>query len=592
MKEKVNLYSNIIDDEKTEYMINYTLETLANSLSKSVGPYGCNTILQDMTGNHSITKDGYTIFKELKLDNDISRTILDIIRNISLKLVNEVGDASTSSILIAYSLYNTLKQYKPINWNVQSKGKPLSPKLIKDILKYLEDELISLIKDVAIPINNDNFDVVTKIASISNNNDYILGNLIKEIYSKIGKDSFITIERSVTSEDYYEISNGYEINDGYLDTRFINNTKEMLYEGESPIIFISNSLLDEDDLEPLLQPLCGFALSKMKDLVIIAKGYTEEVYNFLAINKQRNKDLSVCPISTVLGTENREELLKDLSIYVGNEMIYDKNYFTPQKYKDEFFGFDEMCLLGTCKKVISDKKQTKFILGEYNNGDYLDRIAELETTIKHCKEKAKREENDMELFELEKRLNKLKGNIATIYVGGNTEIEKKNRRYLIDDSIHAVRSALNNGYVIGGNLLIPYIIEYQTEELSKTIKDKIKKDLNIDISLSLLESFIESVGESFEFSYKCVLRNTYMNNSKSNDIITNCFYNEKNTLLIYNVLTNEYEDITETSVINSADTDIQIMHSVFSIIGLLITSNQFISLTCYSDKAFEEFILE
>ena len=592
MKEKVNLYSNIIDDEKTEYMINYTLETLANSLSKSVGPYGCNTILQDMTGNHSITKDGYTIFKELKLDNDISRTILDIIRNISLKLVNEVGDASTSSILIAYSLYNILKQYKPINWNVQSKGKPLPPKLIKDILKYLEDELISLIKDVAIPINDDNFDVVTKIASISNNNDYILGNLIKEIYSKIGKDSFITIERSVTSEDYYEISNGYEINDGYLDTRFINNTKEMLYEGESPIIFISNSLLDEDDLEPLLQPLCGFALSKMKDLVIIAKGYTEEVYNFLAINKQRNKDLSVCPISTVLGTENREELLKDLSIYVGNEMIYDKNYFTPQKYKDEFFGFDEMCLLGTCKKVISDKKQTKFILGEYNNDDYLDRIAELETTIKHCKEKAKREENDMELFELEKRLNKLKGNIATIYVGGNTEIEKKNRRYLIDDSIHAVRSALNNGYVIGGNLLIPYIIEYQSEELSKTIKDKIKKDLNIDISLSLLESFIESVGESFEFSYECVLRNTYMNSSKSNDIITNCFYNEKDTLLIYNVLTNEYEDVTETSVINSADTDIQIMHSVFSIIGLLITSNQFISLTCYSDKAFNEFILE
>lgn len=592
MKEKVNLYSNIIDDEKTEYMINYTLETLANSLSKSVGPYGCNTILQDMTGNHSITKDGYTIFKELKLDNDISRTILDIIRNISLKLVNEVGDASTSSILIAYSLYNTLKQYKPINWNVQSKGKPLPPKLIKDILKYLEDELISLIKDVAIPINDDNFDVVTKIASISNNNDYILGNLIKEIYSKIGKDSFITIERSVTSEDYYEISNGYEINDGYLDTRFINNTKEMLYEGESPIIFISNSLLDEDDLEPLLQPLCGFALSKMKDLVIIAKGYTEEVYNFLAINKQRNKDLSVCPISTVLGTENREELLKDLSIYVGNEMIYDKNYFTPQKYKDEFFGFDEMCLLGTCKKVISDKKQTKFILGDYNSHEYCDRIIELENAIKHCKEKAKREENDMELFELEKRLNKLKGNIATIYVGGNTEIEKKNRRYLIDDSIHAVRSALNNGYVIGGNLLIPYIIEYQSEELSKTIKDKIKKDLNIDISLSLLESFIESVGESFEFSYKCVLRNTYMNSSKSNDIITNCFYNEKDTLLIYNVLTNEYEDVTETSVINSADTDIQIMHSVFSIIGLLITSNQFISLTCYSDKAFDEFILE
>lgn len=172
------------------------------------------------------------------------------------------------------------------------------------------------------------------------------------------------------------------------------------------------------------------------------------------------------------------------------------------------------------------------------------------------------------------------------------KIEKKNRRYLIDDSIHAVRSALNNGYVIGGNLLIPYIIEYQSEELSKTIKDKIKKDLNIDISLSLLESFIESVGESFEFSYECVLRNTYMNSSKSNDIITNCFYNEKNILLIYNVLTNEYEDITETSVINSADTDIQIMHSVFSIIGLLITSNQFISLTCYSDKAFDEFILE
>ena len=317
MKERINLSTNIIDSDNTEAIIKYTLDKLSKSLSTSLGPYGSNTIIQDGYGNHSITKDGYTIFKSIVMENDISRTVLDIFRTISLKLVNEVGDASTSSILVACKLYNELSDFK-------STDSRLAPKVLCDILNAIEEVLIDFIKEKAVKITDDNFDVIAKIAVISNNNDYRLGNLIYEIYSKIGRDSFINIEKSSNREDYYEITDGYELLNGYVDEKFVNEEKDQTFVGENPLIFLSNSDLREDDLE-LLAKLSGFALQEKKPLVIIAKGMSEEVYNFLAINKTRNKDsYMVCPILVTLGTQNREDSLVDLSYYVSSLGVYNK----------------------------------------------------------------------------------------------------------------------------------------------------------------------------------------------------------------------------------------------------------------------------
>lgn len=581
MKERINLSTNIIDSDNTEAIIKYTLDKLSKSLATSLGPYGSNTIIQDGYGNHSITKDGYTIFKSIVMENDISRTILDIFRTISLKLVNEVGDASTSSILVACKLYNELSDFK-------SNDSRLAPKALCDILNAIEEVLIDFIKEKAVKITDDNFDVIAKIAAISNNNDYKLGNLIYEIYSKIGRDSFINIEKSSNREDYYEITDGYELLNGYVDEKFVNEEKDQTFVGENPLIFLSNSDLREDDLE-LLAKLSGFALQEKKPLVIIAKGMSEEVYNFLAINKIRNKDnYMVCPILVTLGTQNREDSLVDLSYYVSSLGIYNKLETDPKSLQDKWFKSykEAQQYLGTCSKIIVDSKRTKFIESPkdtYSKDQMKIRLEHIKTKIDAIKQKSEREENDLKLFELEKRYNKLKGSIATLYIGGNTELEKKNKRYLIDDAVHAVKSALDSGYIIGGNLTIPTILSNNFKEVIKAVKE----NLSYEISDDIIYSLVQSIMDSFLYSYKCVLRNSHkFSNSQIKDILLECIVDTKGR--IYNLVTDRYEDISETSVINSADTDIQILHSVFSIIGLLVTSNQFLSITTYSEEAFKE----
>ena len=581
MKERINLSTNIIDSDNTEAIIKYTLDKLSKSLATSLGPYGSNTIIQDGYGNHSITKDGYTIFKSIVMENDISRTILDIFKTISLKLVNEVGDASTSSILVACKLYNELSDFK-------STDSRLAPKALCDILNAIEEVLIDFIKEKAVKITDDNFDVIAKIAAISNNNDYKLGNLIYEIYSKIGRDSFINIEKSSNREDYYEITDGYELLNGYVDEKFVNEEKDQTFVGENPLIFLSNSDLREDDLD-LLAKLSGFALQEKKPLVIIAKGMSEEVYNFLAINKIRNKDnYMVCPILVTLGTQNREDSLVDLSYYVSSLGIYNKLETDPKSLQDKWFKSykEAQQYLGTCSKIIVDSKRTKFIESPkdtYSKDQMKIRLEHIKTKIDAIKQKSEREENDLKLFELEKRYNKLKGSIATLYIGGNTELEKKNKRYLIDDAVHAVKSALDSGYIIGGNLTIPTILSNNFKEVIKAVKENLPYEISDDIIYSL----VQSIMDSFLYSYKCVLRNSHkFSNSQIKDILLECIVDTKGR--IYNLVTDRYEDISETSVINSADTDIQILHSVFSIIGLLVTSNQFLSITAYSEEAFKE----
>lgn len=558
--------SNIVSEADYKRIASQTLEIISDTLSKSLGYYGSNSILEDKLYGHTITKDGYTILNKIKFDNAVSTTILEIIKNVSRDLVREVGDGSTSSIVIADKLF------KLINECPELKNYPM--KLILETLDKIQDHLIKEVEKVAIPITEENFDIVRKIATISNNNDEKIGQMIYDIYKQIGKDGFVHIEKSHTEEDRYEFIDGIELGRGYVASEFANQANKKDCVLNEPYILLCNDTLDSTDLNLLVDVLGNLMARQGKPIVIIAKGYSVEFVSCWQINirenKRQGKDLPICLIDYSFANNSGYETFDDLATFIGASIYEKRTGDTPDNF---------LPMLGSCDKIVVTENNTK-ILGCHGNKEKInERISYIEEFIEQLKSSSQIRDISDDLYKAQNRIANLKGKIVRFFVGGETDIEKENKKYLIEDSIFAVRSALKHGYVAGGNLTIPRIINKQNLMVTKENREE------IDIETILYQL----ICKAFIHCYSLVLENSSLFN-KTNDTklsfldnddvdrdkiqstIVECIAND----IIFNLKTNDYENISETNIINSSMTESMILKSSLSIVGLLATSNQFI----------------
>lgn len=567
-KERLNISTNIYNETTTKSIIENVLLEISESISKSLGPYGSTSIIEDPHNDMpTITKDGYSILKRFRFEGALENTIAKLIQRVSASLVQTVGDGSTSAVVVANELYFLLNDFFENN-NIPRKD-------VLDLLNVLE-ELIS------IEINKMSKKLTTKeelmkIAAISNNNDNHMGELVAEVYEKLDFQGFITLETSSTKNTYYEFTNGIEIPRGYINYVFATEKDKITTKLEEPKYLLINDILEESDME-FIAELLTIQMSSDIPLVIIARGFSSIMENLLTGNKMRLKDkLNIVAIPYRLETLRENQEFFDLSVYL-NATIYDKAGGV--QYTKEDAGrvwFDE---LGESNKIIVNEKNTYIIEGKYEQKEIDDRIAVLKNEIEELKKLEGKKDITDDLYQLEKRINRIKGKIATLYVGGNSEIEKMSRKDLVEDSIYSCKSAIKNGYVIGGNLVIPYILTHKHNLLlNKLIKNK-----NIFIGMTkeekkyYINKLLELVNNAFSISFKTVLNNKYPSQEELIDDKFNECINGK-SLKIYNLKNNKFETIKNTGIINSPETDIAIMNSVFSIIGLLSASNQYIGTT-------------
>jgi chaperonin GroEL len=287
-----------------------------------------------------------------------------------------------------------------------------------------------------------------------------------------------------------------------------------------------------------------------KPMVIIAKSFSAEFVSCWIINKKQNPDFNICLVDFNFANKNQEEIFKDIALYT-KSTIYDKTFNSADDFKKNFYT-----MLGSCDEISISNKTTKLVGRKCSDKELEDRVKYIDEEIQKFKD-LKDESFDSRIFQLETRKANLNSTIVKYYVGGDTELEKNNRKYLIEDSIFACKAALETGYVCGGNLAIPKFINTY---MSKT-------------DMSSLENILfKLVKESFIQCYKCVLNNASIPSNDINNIIEQCVNND----VIYNLKTKRYETEKETYIVNSAKTEIEILKAVISIIGILVTSNQFI----------------
>lgn len=546
------LTCNIVEEEQYKKLVNMTLEKIAQSLIKSLGYYGSSAIIEDKLNGHIASKDGYTILNSLKFQNPIATTIYEIIKKISFNLVQTVGDGSTSSIVIAKELFDGINKSMNEKENILSN---CPPKIIFDKLKEIENVLIKEINKVSTPITDNNFEIIKKIAEVSNNNDDKVGQNIYDIYKKIKNEGFIYLENSKTSEDHYEFLKGIEFASGMIADDFSNDKNKPQFNAKEARIFMCNDRLDSTDLSLMVDAIGYLIAQQTVPVVIIARSFSAEFVSTFQVNKRRQPEIQICLVDFNFASKNQEEIFKDIAIYTGST-IYDKS-MGEENLKNNFYK-----MVGKCKEIQITNKTTKIIGMNCSEETLNERIKSIDENIETLKN-LNDPSLDSRIFQLENRKANLKSMVVKYYVGGDTELEKNNRKYLIEDSIFACKAALQSGYVSGGNLIIPKIIYSIFSEIMGRSAETVGT-IEAELYRIIYNSFINCYGY--------VLSNRFIDKNEIQPIISKCIKQNK----IYNLKTDKYENDIKTDIVNSAMTEIEIMKAAFSIIGILVTSNQFI----------------
>ena len=557
--EKMNW--NVVSEEEFKERVSKVFENVANSLSKTLGPYGATTIIEKY-GDMHITKDGWQVLKNIKFNNMIDNNILNLLVRISAQVVIRVGDGSTSSIVAANAILKEIQNHDSL--------KSLRSKELMDILSRCSNEIISRIYANSTKIDKDTYDEIYDLAYISTNGDDEISSIIKDIYIKTGNPS-IEFNSSKTNKTSYEIIDGYRANNvTYLDCIFATNDDGTCVI-ENPYILMFDHKIDMDTATPIISQAAIKAAEEHKRLVVIAPYYDKFLLEY--IRKNINIEFRSRGTSTVVYTRASlvnnmsHEMYNDFAVICGAEVI--REQFVSEIKTEEVSEY-----LGEVSHMVIGEKST-FINGFIKrNKTMYDKII-VDATAKYNNMLIDNEAKgivDIKLYEYKQRLTKLKCHMGIINVGGNSELEKAANYDLVEDAVKACESAFNFGYNIGGSLVIPQTILRIDDE------DEIS-EIEMKYGNTLYNDVLDAIYGAFVSVYETVIRNKYKyEDDKVLDILANTEMNGYTKC--YNLITDEFT----TDVINSCETDIEILKASISIISLLMSSNQYITITTPDEK--------
>ncbi len=611
-----NSESNIIDGKTLEKRARRTLKRESEIFSNTLGPAGMNTIVEDQHLKHVITKDGYTVYQNIVFYNKIDRVIARLIQKISGSLNEVVGDGTTSAVVCANELYRLKSLIKKHH---------ITPKMLVEMIKevgryveqYLENTSVKLfdahgnLKSYVQPSNL--AEIVKNLAAISLNNDYRDGELVSNLYMALNDplNGSINVELSPSEHTSFDKERGFELLRGMIMSEMVTEADNKSAVYTDPYILLVKGQLMSTDAEAL-NKVINFVIGELgKPLVIIAGGFSKELHeifrqSILMYNEKQHKILPLLAVEIDNTSVIGEDEFKDLAANVGGGII---TVDSSKGFPDEGVNPEKfLASFGRCEKVVATMGETRIIGGKIDNAKVAFRVSEIDEQINHLKSE-EHLNNYFNIFRLNRRKSALMNDMVTLKVGGNSSEEKENRSHLFDDAARGCRSALNKGITVGGNTAVARVCQEWLEDKNREVIKLISRCILNDIGYSDMMSYekcnrivtdiIKIFKTAYIRAYALVLNNKFGNYYKSLSIAKRCIKNGT----IYNIVSGSYEfdakairnivdaeddhnnDGAKASidymahnvrVINSVETDTQILRVAISIIDLIISSNQLI----------------
>ena len=433
----------ILYDENARRALEKGMQIMVEAVSITLGPKGRNVVLEKKYGSPQIVNDGVTIAREIKLKDHIQNTGVSLIRQAASKTNDVAGDGTTTATVLAYAMVKEgLK-------NVAAGANPIS---IKSGMEKATQYLVTQISEYACSVEDINS--IQQVASISAGNDELIGTLIAEALAKVGKEGIISLEEGKGIETELEITEGMELEKGFVSPYFINSTEKMEVSYDNPFILLTDKkiTLVQQDLLPVLQQI----IKTKRPLLIIAESIEKEALATLILNNLRGI-INVVAIRAPGFGELRKLLLDDISILTGGTIITQDAGLSLENV--------QINLLGQARRIVVTKNSTTIVADGST-------AKEIKIRCEQLKKQVSLVDTQYEREKLQDRIAKLSGGVAVIRVGALTETEMKDKKLRLEDAINATRAAVEEGIVPGGGATFAHL----SNNLEKWIKEALKEE--------------------------------------------------------------------------------------------------------------------
>ena len=499
------------------------IDTLANAVKVTLGPKGRNVIIEKKFGAPHITKDGVTVAKEVELADAYQNTGAQLVKEVASKTGDDAGDGTTTATVLAQAIVaEGLK-------NVTAGASPMD---IKRGIDKAVAKVVDSIKGQAETVG-DNYDKIEQVASVSANNDPVIGKLIADAMRKVSKDGVITIEEAKGTDTTIGVVEGMQFDRGYLSAYFVTNTEKMECEMEKPYILIYDKKISNlKDFLPILEP----AVQTGRPLLVIAEDVDSEALTTLVVNRLRSQ-LKICAVKAPGFGDRRKEMLEDIAVLTGGVVISEEKGLKLEQATIE--------MLGTADKVTVSKDNTTIVNGAGDKENIKERCDQIKAQIVSTK-------SDYDKEKLQERLAKLSGGVAVLYVGAASEVEMKEKKDRVDDALRATRAAIEEGIVPGGG--VAYIRALDALEGFKG--DNVDETTGIDIIKRAIEE---------------PLRQIVANAGKEGAVVVQKV-REGKADFGYNARTDVYENLHAAGVVDPAKVTRVALENAASIAGMFLTT--------------------
>ncbi len=405
-------------------------DALTNAVKVTLGPKGRNVIIEKSFGAPQVTKDGVTVAKEIELKDPVENMGAQMVKEVASRTNDIAGDGTTTATILAQSIFATgLK-------NVTAGANPMD---LKRGIDLAVSQVIASLKEQTQQIGDSN-EKIEQVASISANNDHVIGSLIAQAMKKVTKEGVITVEEAKGIETYVDVVEGMQFDRGYISPYFVTDTEKMETVYESPLILIHDKKISVmKDILPVLEK----SAQSGRPLIIIAEDVEGEALATLVVNRLRGS-LKVAAVKAPGFGDRRKEMLEDIAILTGGVVVSDE-----KGYKLEDTTLD---MLGEAEKITIDKENTTIVSGKGEKENIVARVNQIKAQIESTS-------SDYDKEKLQERLAKLAGGVAVIYVGAASEVEMKEKKDRFDDALAATRAAIEEGIIPGGGVALVRAID-------------------------------------------------------------------------------------------------------------------------------------
>ncbi len=496
---------------------------LVKAVKSTLGPTGHNVIFEKGFGSPSVTKDGVTVAKEIKLEDPFENMGAQLIREVANKTGDVSGDGTTTASILAEAVFTA---------GLKAIASGADATAIKRGVDMAVDAVVENLAKMSKPCKK--VEDIANVAAISANNDKTIGDIIAKAMDKVGADGVVQVEEGKTTDTTVDLVEGMRFDKGYQSPYFVTNTANMTCEMKDPYILIYEKKIS--NLREFL-PILEQAASTGKPLLIISEEVETECLAALVINRLRGT-LNVCAVKAPGFGDRRKAMLEDIAILTGGEAITEDLGIKLENVK-----LDQ---LGRCKSVSIDKDNTTIVEGAGSKQD-------IKARVDHLKNRIESTTSDYDREKLQERLAKLSGGVAVVSVGAATEAEMKEKKARVEDAMHASRAAAEEGVVPGGGVAL-----LRSSAAVEAVRGKAKGDekIGVDIILKAIRAPIATLAE---------------NSGLDGSVVAAEVEENKSDTFGFNALTGEYGDMLKAGVIDPAKVTRLALQNASSIATLLLT---------------------